>query len=356
MFVTARQLSQFLGGELEGDPDVKVSKPSKIEEAGEGSLTFLANPKYEQFVYETKASVLLVSMDFSPSRPLAPTLIRVEDVYESLGKLLTAFDQPQMLEEGISEHAYVHDKATIGENVTIAPSAYVGAGAIIGANSVIYPQVFVGPNVQVGSDCKLFPGVKIYHSCQIGDRCVIHSNAVIGSDGFGYSQNLNGAYSKIAQVGNVRVEDDVEIGANTVIDRATMGSTIIRRGVKLDNLIQIAHNVEIGENTVIAAQAGVAGSTKLGKKVRVGGQVGFVGHIQIADGVEVQAQSGVTTSVTEPGQKMYGSPAFKYMDFLKAFAIFRKLPNLQKRVNNLERQLSELKGDSSANSEEQDSK
>lgn len=356
MFVTARQLSQFLGGELEGNPDVKVSKPSKIEEAGEGSLTFLANPKYEPYVYETKASVLLVSMDFKPAKPLSTTLIRVEDVYESLGKLLTAFEQPEALEEGVSKGAYVHEKATIGENVTIAPTAYVGAGAIIGANTIIYPQVFVGPNVQIGTDCKLYPGVKVYHSCRLGDRCVVHSNAVIGSDGFGFSQNLNGAYSKIAQVGNVRIEEDVEIGANTVIDRATMGSTVIKKGVKLDNLIQIAHNVEIGENTVLAAQSGVAGSTKIGKNVRVGGQAGFVGHIQIADDVMVQAQSGITTSVERSGDKLYGSPAMRYRDFLKSYTIFKQLPELQKRVIELERELDQLRGRSSSNSEEGDPK
>lgn len=356
MFVTARQLSQFLGGELEGNPEVKVSKPSKIEEAAEGSLTFLANPKYEPYAYETKASVLLVGKDFMPSKPISPTLIRVEDVYESLGKLLTAFEQPEALDEGVSELAYVHPTAEIGENVTIAATAYVGAGAVIGANSVIYPQVFVGTNARIGAECKLYPGVKLYHSCTLGDRCVIHANAVVGSDGFGFAQNMNGAYSKIAQVGNVQIEDDVEIGSNTVIDRATMGSTIIRKGVKLDNLIQIAHNVEIGENTVLAAQSGVAGSTKLGKNVRVGGQAGFVGHIQIADGVMVQAQSGITTSVDKSGDKIYGSPAIGYRNYLKSYTIFRQLPELQKRVNELERQLEQLQQRSSSNSEEGDSK
>ena len=343
MLITAGQLCQLLGGKLEGDPDVTVDKPSKIENAQKGSLSFLANPKYEPFVYETTASVLLVPEDFVPSKPLSLTLIRVPDVYASLGILLEKFNASEKLQPGISSLAFVHPDASIGENVTISPFSYIGANADIGDNVVIYPQVFIGENVRIGASTKLYAGVKVYHSCVIGEWCVIHSNSVLGSDGFGFVRSENGAFSKIAQVGNVCVEDKVEIGANTVIDRATMGSTLIHTGVKLDNLIQIAHNVEIGEDTAIAAQAGIAGSTHVGRNVLVGGQVGIVGHITIADGVQVQAQSGISTSIENEGERLYGSPAIKYIDYLKSYSIFRKLPELQKKLNELEKELSALR-------------
>ena len=345
MLVTARQLCQILGGELEGNPDVTVSKPSKIEEATEGSLSFLANPKYEHYVYETKASVLLVGKDFEPEQPIESTLIRVTDVYESLGKLLNAFNHQEALESGISDLAWVHPEASIGENVTIAPMAFVGRGCKIADGAVIYPHVYLGEGVSIGKGTRIYSGAKIYHHCVIGEECLIHANTVIGSDGFGFAQSNNGEYSKIAQVGNVVVEDNVEIGANTVIDRATMGSTVIRQGVKLDNLIQVAHNVDIGENTVIAAQAGVAGSTKIGKNVRIGGQAGFVGHIRVADGVQVQAQSGVASPVENEGERLYGSPAIKYMEYLKSYAVFRRLPELKKQIEDLEREVKRLKGE-----------
>jgi len=344
MLITAGQLCRLLGGQLEGDPDVTVDKPSKIENAQTGSLSFLANPKYESFVYETSASVLLVSEDFKPSKPLSLTLIRVADVYASLGVLLNAFNKEETLETGISSMAFVHPNATIGSNVTISPFSYIGSGAHIGDDVVLYPQVFIGENVSIGASSKLYAGVKIYRDCIIGKECVIHSNSVLGSDGFGFARSGNGAFSKIAQVGNVRVEDRVEIGANTVIDRATMGSTLIHKGVKLDNLIQIAHNVEIGEDTAIAAQAGVAGSTKIGSNVLLGGQVGVVGHINIADGVQIQAQSGIATSVDTEGERLYGSPAIKYIDYLKAYSVFRKLPELQRKLNELEEELKALRG------------
>jgi len=343
MLTTAGQLCQLLGGKLEGDPDVTVDKPSKIEDAQKGSLSFLANPKYESYVYETEASVLLVNEDFVPSKPISLTLIRVPDVYASLGVLLDKFNAQEKLQPGISSLAFVHPKARIGENVTISPFCFIGEEASIGDDVVIYPQVFIGENVRVGASTKLYAGVKIYRSCVIGEQCVIHSNSVLGSDGFGFSRTENGTFSKIAQVGNVHIEDKVEIGANTVIDRATMGSTLIRKGVKLDNLIQIAHNVEIGEDTAIAAQAGIAGSTQIGNNVLVGGQVGIIGHITIADGVQVQAQSGISTSIDKEGERLYGSPAIKYIDYLKSYSIFRKLPELQKRVNALEKELSALR-------------
>jgi UDP-3-O-[3-hydroxymyristoyl] glucosamine N-acyltransferase len=343
MLVTAGQLCRLLDGQLEGDPDVTVDKPSKIESAQKGSLSFLANPKYEPYVYETSASILLVSEDFKPSKPLSLTLIRVPDVYASLGILLNIFDVEEQLKPGISNLAFVNPDAKIGANVTISPFSYIGAGVSIGDDVIIYPHVFVGQDVTIGASSKLYAGVKIYHSCIVGTGCVIHSNTVIGSDGFGFARSQNGTFSKIAQVGNVHIEENVEIGANTVIDRATMGSTLIRKGVKLDNLIQIAHNVEIGEDTAIAAQAGVAGSTHIGSNVLVGGQVGVVGHIRIADGVQIQAQSGIAANVDNEGERLYGSPAIKYIDYLKSYSVFRKLPELQKRLNDLEKELSALR-------------
>ena len=345
MLITAKELCDLLGGELEGNPEITVSKPSKIEEAEAGSLSFLANPKYEPFVYETRASVLLVDKSFTPRTAITPTLIRVDDVYESLGILLDKLKIDEGLEAGISPLAYVHPEAVIGDDVSIGPFAVVSAGARVGSRARLHAQVFVGQEVRIGSETQLYPGVRIYHHCVIGARVVVHANTVIGSDGFGFARAENGAFSKIAQVGNVVIEDEVEIGANTVIDRATMGSTVIRQGAKLDNLIQIAHNVEIGENSAMAAQAGVAGSTKIGKNVLVGGQAGLVGHIQVADNAQIQAQSGIAASVKEPGARLYGSPALDYMDYLKAYAVFRRLPELQHKIAELEKTIRRLDGD-----------
>lgn len=343
MLMTARQLCQLLDGDLEGNPDVTVSKPSKIEEAEPGSLAFLANPKYEQYVYETEASVVLVDRSFKPAKPVNTTLIRVDDVYKSLGVLLNQVQTRDALEPGISSLAFVHPEARVDKSASIGPFASIGAGAVIGRNAAIYPHVYIGHNVKVGAASLIYSGVRIYHGCEIGENCVIHANAVIGSDGFGFSRAENGVFTKIAQVGNVVLENNVEIGANTVIDRATMGSTLLREGVKLDNLIQIAHNVDIGENTALAAQSGVAGSTKIGKNVMIGGQAGFVGHITIADGVQVQAQSGVISSVLNEGERMYGSPAIRYIDFLKSYSLFKQLPELQKKIAELEKLVEELK-------------
>ncbi len=345
MTITARQLCEILGGELVGDPDIQVSRPSKIEEADEGSLTFLANPKYEQYAYETRASVLLVNRDFNPSKPITATLIRVDDVYRSLGILLESFNGEDKIAPGVSDLAFIHETATLEDGVAVGPFVYVGPGAVIGSGSVIYPHVFIGRGAKVGAGTKLYSGVRLYHGCNVGERCVIHANSVIGSDGFGFSRGDNGVFSKIAQVGNVVIENEVEIGANTVIDRATMGSTVIRSGAKLDNLIQVAHNVEIGENTAMAAQAGVAGSAKIGKNVLIGGQVGVSGHIKVADGVQIAAQSGLMSGIEDEGERVMGSPTLRYVDFLKSYSIFRNLPALQRRINELEKELSQLKGD-----------
>ena len=347
--MTASELCQLLGGEIEGDPEVSVHGPSRIEEGVSGTFSFLANPKYESFAYTTQASVILVNRSFTPSKPVAATLIKVDDVYSSLGFLLNRFQVRDEVEKGISSLAFIHPDAKIADSASIGAFAVVQEDAVVGENSTVFPHAFIGKAVKIGNDVRINSGVKIYHHCQIGDRCVVHANTVIGSDGFGFSQAKDGTFDKIAQVGIVILEPDVEVGANTVIDRATMGATILRRGVKLDNLIQIAHNVEVGENSAIAAQAGVAGSTKLGKGVMVGGQTGFVGHIQVADGVQVQAQSGVARSVKQPNAKLYGSPSLDYTNYLKSYAVFKNLPELQKKVHELERLLHSLRNGEQSN-------
>ncbi len=339
MQISAKELCVLLKGSLEGDPDVKVSAPSKIEEGKEGTISFLANPKYEEYAYTTQASILLVSRDFQPSQPLSATLIRVDDVYASLAFLLDQFGQQEAQPSGIAPQAFVHDKAEVGEGVAIGNFTVVEAGSRIGANCTLYPQVFLGENVELGENVTLYPGVKIYRDCKVGDNCILHANVVVGCDGFGFAPQEDRSYRKIAQIGNVIIEADVEVGSNTVIDRATMGSTIIRRGVKLDNLIQIAHNVEIGAHTAIAAQAGIAGSTHIGEHCMIGGQAGFVGHIKVADGTKVQAQSGVAAAVKSENTALYGSPAIDYADYLRSYAVFKQLPALYKRINELERKL-----------------
>jgi UDP-3-O-[3-hydroxymyristoyl] glucosamine N-acyltransferase len=342
MQLTARQLCQIVQGEIIGDPEVLVDRPSKIEEAKEGSISFLANPKYEQYLYDTGAAVVLVAKDFIPAKPVKATMIKVDNVYASLGVLLQQYETVEQM-EGISELASVHPEACIADDVYIGSFAVICKGAHVGAGTRIYPNAYIGADCRIGERVTINPGVILYHRTEVGSRCTIHANTVIGSDGFGYAQGANGHYSKIAQVGNVVIEDDVEIGANTVIDRATMGSTLIRKGAKLDNLIQIAHNVEIGENTAVAAQAGIAGSTKIGKNVMIGGQSGFVGHITVADRVQVQAQSGVATSIRQTGEKVYGSPALPYRSYLQSYTIFRDLPALLRRLDALEQQIEELK-------------
>ena len=342
MQISAKELGLLLNGIVEGDASVKVSGPSKIEEGTKGTISFLANPKYEHFVYTTESSILLVSKDFKPEKPLSSTLIRVDNVYESVARLLDKFggDIPQLI--GISEDAFIHDESEIQGGVSVGSFSVIEKGAIIGVGSTIYPQVFIGQNAEIGKNVTLYPGVKVFHNCKIGDNCILHANAVIGSDGFGFAPQDDGSFKKIPQLGNVVLEDEVEIGANTVIDRATMGSTIIRKGAKLDNLIQIAHNVEIGEHTAIAAQAGLAGSAKVGKNALIGGQAGIVGHVEIADGTKVQAQSGINKSIKKEGTAVYGSPALDYNNYLRSYAVFRRLPELQQKINALEKQLAEL--------------
>jgi UDP-3-O-[3-hydroxymyristoyl] glucosamine N-acyltransferase len=343
MQIAAKEIAHLLGGVLEGDGEVLVDHPGKIEEGGAGTLTFLANSRYESFAYTTGSAVLLVPRDFQPAAPVAASaMIRVDDVYNALRQLMEKFgDSLKPPADIVSERAWIHDSAVLGKQVSIGTFSVIESGAVIGEETIIHPQVFVGKNVEIGKNCIVYPGVKIYHNCKIGDNCILHSNVVIGSDGFGFVPQPDGSYRKLPQIGNVILENDVEVGANTTIDRATMGSTIIRQGVKLDNLIMIAHNVEIGEHTVIAAQAGIAGSSKIGRFCRIGGQAGFVGHIKIADGTQVQAQSGVAAPVEQPGTAIYGSPALPYNDYLRSYAVFKNLPGLYKKINALEKKLKE---------------
>lgn len=350
MIITAEELSKILSGSVEGDPNVKVDRPSKIEEGGEGTISFLANPKYESYAYTTTASIILVSKDFQPAKPISATLIRVEDVYACVALLLDKFgNKVDVNQEGISDQAFVHPDAKIGNNISIGLFSIIEKGADVGSNATIYPQVYIGRNVKIGKNVVLHPGVKIYHDCIIGDNCIIHSNVVIGSDGFGFAPTEDGSFKKIPQLGNVILENNVEIGANTVVDRATMGHTIIKEGVKLDNLIQIAHNVEVGQNTVIAAQTGIAGSTKVGENCRIGGQVGIVGHINVANGTKVQAQSGIASNVKKEDTTLFGSPALSYSHYLRSYTGFKQLPDLIKKINALEKQVKSLSENSDLN-------
>jgi UDP-3-O-[3-hydroxymyristoyl] glucosamine N-acyltransferase len=332
MEFTAFQLAQLLEGTVEGNPDTKVHTLSKIEEGKAGSLSFLANPQYTPYIYKTAASVVIVNDSFKSEQPISITLIRVPNAYQAFAKLLDYYNQFKHYKSGIEEPVAIHETAKIGENHFIGAFSYIASGVQIGKNVKIYQQVHVGDHVKIGDNCILFPGVKIYADCVIGDNCTLHSGVVIGGDGFGFAPNGGEGYNKVAQIGNVILEDHVEVGANTTIDRATLGSTIVRRGVKLDNLIQIAHNVEIGENTVIAAQTGVAGSTKIGKNCMIGGQVGIIGHLKIGDNVRIAAQSGIGSDVAD-GLTLQGSPAMEAGLYKKAYVYFRKLPELMRNLS-----------------------
>jgi UDP-3-O-[3-hydroxymyristoyl] glucosamine N-acyltransferase len=328
-----------LNGVVEGDGTLKVSELSKIEEGRSGTLTFLSNPKYTQYIYSTQASACLVNRDFVPEKEVSTTLIRVDNAYECLARLLTLVDSVKPKKQGISAKSDISESAKIGDNVYVGAFVVIGDGVVIGDNVQIYPNTFIDDNVVVGDGTVIYAGVKIYDGCRIGARCVLHAGAVVGSDGFGHAPDAEGHYHKIPQVGNVVIEDDVELGANTTIDRATMGSTVIRRGVKIDNLVQVAHNVEIGEDTVIAAQSGIAGSTKIGKRCMLGGQVGISGHITIADGSIFGAQSGVPSNIKEPNQIWQGYPVMPIMGFRRLTVLQKQLPDLSRRVHELEKKM-----------------
>ncbi len=343
MEFTAKQIAEILNGEIEGDPDIKVSNISKIEEGKEGTLSFLANPKYEKYIYDTASSIVLVNKTFKPEKPVQATLIRVENAYHSIARLLELYEHSLAQKDGISSLSSVHDSSFIGDHVYIGDYTCISQNAVIGNNVKIYPQVYIGENVKIGNNTILYPGVKIYHDCIIGSDCIIHAGVVIGSDGFGFISEEGINYKKIPQIGNVLIEDDVEIGANVTIDRATMGSTVIRKGVKLDNLIQIAHNVEIGEHTVIVAQVGISGSTRVGRSCQIGGQAGLTGHLKVADEVKIGAQAGVSHDLKNPGEIVLGSPAIPIGNFKRSSVIFKNLPELREQLFQLKKDVEELK-------------
>ncbi len=339
----ATDIAAFLKGEVVGDGDVTVSSVSKIEEGKPGSLAFLANVKYENFIYDTKASVVLVNKNFVPKKEISATLIRVEDAYDAFASLLDLYIQAKTsLKTGIEEPTYINKEAKIGKDIFIGAFSYIGKNSQIGDNVKIHPQVHIGENVVVGDNCILYAGVKIYDDTVIGKNCILHAGAVIGSDGFGFAPQKEGHYKKIQQIGNVIIEDDVEIGANTTIDCGTMDSTIIRKGVKLDNLIQVAHNCEIGENTVVASQSGISGSTKVGKNCMFGGQVGLAGHLTIGDNVSIAAQSGIAKSIKN-GEVVFGTPALPIKDAMRAVSVYKNLPNLQREVIRLQKEIKSIK-------------
>lgn len=343
MQFSAAQIAMMIGGEVEGDANLAVSSFGKIEEAQKGQLAFLANPKYEEFLYTTQASIIIINKDFELKQPVSAALIRVPDAYSAFASLLRKYQEimTQQL-TGIQQPSYIASSALLGDTVYVGAFTYIGENVQVGNNVKLFPGVFLGNNVRISDNTVLYAGVKIYNDCVIGKNVTIHAGAVIGADGFGFAPQANGTYKKVPQIGNVIIEDFVEIGCNTCIDRATIGSTIIHTGAKLDNLIQVAHNVEIGSNTVIAAQAGISGSTKIGNNVVVGGQAGIVGHLHIADGSKINAQSGVTKSIKIPNVAVTGSPAFDYTSALRSQALMRNLPDLEKRIAELEKQVQQL--------------
>lgn len=338
----AQNIADFLGGTVEGDANSVVSDVAKIEEGKPGTLAFLANPKYNKYLYETASSVVIINHDFVLEGNVKATLIRVPDAYKAFASLLELYQQVKGSKSGIENPSFIDASATIGNDLYLGAFAYIGKNARIGNHVKIYPQVYIGDNCVIGDDCTLFSGVKVYEDTRIGEGCIIHAGVVIGSDGFGFAPTEDGSYKKIPQIGNVIIEDLVEIGANTTIDCATMGSTIIRKGTKIDNLVQIAHNVEIGENTVICALSGISGSTKIGKNCRFGGQVGIVGHITIGDNVNIGAMAGVTSSI-KSNKSVLGAPAMDLAQAAKVFAVFRNLPQLREQVINLNRQVNQIK-------------
>lgn len=343
MEFTAATIAGFLKGEIEGNPETKVNTIAKIEEGREGALSFLANPKYEHYLYTTESSIVLVNMDFIPSSPVKATLIRVKNAYEAFASLLTMVDQSRPRKKGIHPSAIIETGTVIGADVYIGAYAFIGENCTISDGCRIYPHAYIGDNTHLGKDCLVYSGVTIYHECMIGNSCTIHAGSVIGSDGFGFAPQSDNEFMKIPQIGNVILEDNVEIGANVAIDRATVGSTIIRRGVKIDNLIQIGHNVEIGENTVMAGQSGVAGSAKIGKNCMFAGQVGVAGHLKVADGTRAAAQTGIAGDIKQENSTIMGSPAFDHKLYLKSYVVFRKLPELKSKIEAIEKQIESLK-------------
>ena len=341
MEFTAKQIAAYVGGEIVGDENATVCTFAKIEEGVKGALSFLSNPKYASYIYDTQSSIVLVNNNFVPEKPIQATLIKTANAYESLAKLMALYESVKPKKKGISTMTSIAASATIGEDVYIGPFVYIGENVIIGNNTIIEANTSIGDNATIGSNCLLYNNVTIYHDCKVGNRCILHAGSVVGSDGFGFAPGANG-YEKIPQIGIAILEDDVEIGANTCIDRATMGATIIKRGVKLDNMVQVAHNVIIDEHTVMAAQCGVAGSTKVGNWCMVGGQAGISGHIKIGNQVKVGGHSGVTNNVQD-GKAVMGFPAFEHTQFARAAVIFKKLPEMYREMDSLKKEIESLK-------------
>ncbi len=338
MQFTAEMIAGFLGGEIVGDPKATVNTLAKIEEGAPGALSFLSNPKYEHYIYDTKSSIVIVNKSFQPTAPVPATMVKVEDAYGSFAKLLVLYEQSKPKKTGISPQSAIDASAKLGEGCYVGEFTVICPGAVLGDNCAIYPQCYIGDGVKLGNNVKLMPGVKIYEGCVIGNNVIIHSSSVVGSDGFGFAPNAQGGYDKIPQIGNVVIEDDVEIGSNTSVDRATMGSTFIRKGVKLDNLVQVAHNVVIGENTVIAAQSGIAGSSKVGHNCVLAGQVGLVGHITVGNNVTFGSKTGVSHNIGD-NETQLGFFAMPGMSFHRSYAVFRNLPDMKARLDKLEREL-----------------
>lgn len=346
MEFTAGQIAQLLGGEIKGDPETKVNTLSKIEEGKKGTLAFLSNPKYNEYLYTTEASIVIVNRSLELEKEVSSTLILVEDARQSFAKLLEIYAGLKHPSPKTEQPSFIDESAVLGADCYIGAFVYISKNVKVGNNVKIYPNSFIGQNAVIGNDCIIYAGVKIYDDSKIGNNCTLHSGVIIGGDGFGFVPNSENNYQKVPHIGNVILEDHVEIGSNTAIDRGTVGSTIIRKGVKLDNLIQIAHNVEIGENTVIAAQTGIAGSTKIGKNCMIGGQVGIVGHLTIADNVKIAAQSGIGSSIKNEGEILQGSPAFAIGDYKRSYVLFRSLPALQEKLNKLIQEIKNHKQES----------
>lgn len=343
MEYTAKSIAELLSGQVVGNPNEKVNTIAKIQEAKKGALCFLANPAYESYLYSTEASIVLINRDFVPKEEIKTTVIKVDDSYKAFAKLVDIYQKLKNVEmKGVEEFAFVHQKVILGVDVYVGSFSYVSANAVVGNNVKIYPHVFIGENVRIGDNTIIHPGTKIYYDCRIGKNCIIHSGVIIGSDGFGFAPQKDGSFMKIQQIGNVHVEDNVEIGANTVIDRATLGSTVIKTGVKLDNLIQIAHNVELGSNTVIASQTGIAGSTKVGENCLIGGQVGIVGHLKIANRTNIGAQAGIGKSIKKENTVQLGSPAFELSKYHRSYSVFKNLPELRNEISDLKKTINNL--------------
>ncbi|HDZ41230.1 MAG TPA: UDP-3-O-(3-hydroxymyristoyl)glucosamine N-acyltransferase [Bacteroidetes bacterium] len=343
MKFTTKEIAQYINGDIEGDPGIIIDSVARIEEGHKGALSFLSNMNYEKYLYTTGSSAVIVNRDFRPASPVKATLIRVDNSYEAFAALLTVYEQSKPRKKGIHPTAVIESTAKLGKDVYVGPMAYVGENVILGDRCAVYPHARIGDNCRLGNDTMIYPGVTVYHECIIGNNCTVHAGSVIGSDGFGFAPQSGENYKKIPQIGNVILEDNVEIGANVVVDRATMGSTVIRKGVKLDNLIQIGHNVEVGENTVMAGQTGIAGSTKIGRNCMFGGQVGITGHVKIADGTKAAAKSGVNSNILKENTTVYGSPAFEYRKAQLSWIIFRRLPELKQQVERLEEEIKEIK-------------